>query len=495
MPDSQSERKDRNAALILRSIAFCLGALGGGLVGGLIVAQFAGAFFGNVANLWLYCVAGGALFGGISTCLKASKQIRRQEKMSAVADDLGLDYGTDIDGSDAEDDVEGHLLEMFSTSGHVSVGNMLRKTVGSAVLVVADVSQTRRSSHGSPSRSTTRTSTVAYFESPDLCWPTFTMQPEGKILGFLTSAVGLHDIDFDDYPVFSDKYYLSGHHSGPVRALFGAKLLDYFSDHHGLEVRASENRLVMLRPGEQCEAGRLDDFIHQALQIFGLLMDAIVANKGAIASATPSGDLRSQVEQMPGLMGAVLRGRIVTPEELEAFLKEPAPRRVPANIMRQRIGSGSLMLSFVGGLFAAVGSLLAVYSVFLADGPWNTARVVPLVLGTVFPLVGFPMCIFSLRYRYLNGRLLRLGRVADGMVTKVDKTSVALNNQQQYRASFEFEADGSRHRATVNVYGRQGRKAKKFVENQARVRMLYDPGRPSHVLWADSLLPAFAGPC
>ena len=81
------------------------------------------------------------------------------------------------------------------------------------------------------------------------------------------------------------------------------------------------------------------------------------------------------------------------------------------------------------------------------------------------------------------------------MVTKVDKTSVALNNQQQYRASFEFEADGSRHRATVNVYGRQGRKAKKLVENQARVRMLYDPGRPSHVLWADSLLPAFAGPC
>lgn len=492
MTETQSEREDRNAELILKSISFCVGAVAGAVLGGVLGAMLmsvAHIVFGKVPYLPIYGGLAGALVGGTSSWLKTARQFRREAEMSEAADELGLDYSGGLKSDDAEDEVEEHLREMFSTNGRVSVGNMLRKEMGDASLVVAEVTQIRHSSHGSSSHSTTRVSTVAFFESPDLQWPTFTMQPEGKVLGLLAGMIGLQDIDFDDYPVFSDAYHLSGHHPEAVRALFTDELLQYFSDQHGLEVRASDNRLVMVRPGERCDPAQLESFVQQAMHIFGLLMDAAILNEEAIEAALPKGDFESQAEQMPGLMGEVLRSRLVTPEELESFLNQPPPRRVPANIARQRLGAGSLIMTLAGGIVALVGSGFAIYSIFYAKGPWNDDRIVPLVFGTVFPLLGYPACLLGSRYRYINRRLLRHGRVADGVVTKVESTGFEVDHQAQYRLTVEFQAEATNQQATVNAYGKQGREAKKLAENQAPIRVLYDPRKPTRVLWADGLIP------
>lgn len=267
----------RKVALFVKLGALLFGAVMGAMIGGLILSGFVGAAVGNIAHLSWYCALAGGLVGGFSTYRKAAAHIKRQEQLSEVADDLGLEFSAG-GKSEADRELKVHLQEMLAPDGRTSVGNILRKQVGDAVLVVTDVSQISRSSQGSSSNTNTTVSTVAYFESPDLRWPTFTMQPEGMLRGLFAGIAGLQDIDFDHYPVFSGKYLLSGQDPDAVRALFTTALLDYFTEHHGLEVRASENRLV-LRAKRRCDAEHLEAFIQQAMEIFGLLMDAAVSSE------------------------------------------------------------------------------------------------------------------------------------------------------------------------------------------------------------------------
>ncbi|MBC8868392.1 MAG: hypothetical protein H8E44_03190, partial [Planctomycetes bacterium] len=103
-------------------------------------------------------------------------------------------------------------------------------------------------------------------------------------------------------------------------------------------------------------------------------------------------------------------------------------------------------------------------------------------------LVGLPMCFFSIRYRYINGRLLRHGIVANGIVEEVEKTSVKVNDQQQYRMRFRFETNAGSQVAVCNVYGQLGREARRLAETNEAVRVLYDPRNARRVLWAGSLL-------
>jgi len=488
-PDAQADREERIGGIVIKSVAFFGGALIGALIGGLFLSHFVAAFVEDVAHPALYCALAGGLVGGLSAYRKAAAQIRRQKRMGEVADQLGLEHA-----ADGEEQLEEHLQEMFSGTGNVSVTNVVRRQIGSAQLMIGDLTRTSRRSGSSSSRTRSTTRTFAYFESPDLRWPTFTLQPEGMLVSLFSDLVGVQDIDFDEFPVFSQKYHLSGRRPDRVRCFFTPDLLQYFTDNPGLEVRADENRVALVRPGDPCEPDELEAFIQQATEVFTQLTSAFVASKAVLDAAGPEQtDPQMEAAQLPGLAGMaarrVLAQRVlVTSEELEAFLTAAPPRQIPANIKRQRLGGGSVVAGVLGTVFLVVGSALAVYSAFYAGGPWNDQRIVPLILGIVLPLIGLPMCIFSIRYRHINGRLLRHGIVVNAIVEDVEKTDVRINDQQQYRMRLRFETNAGSQVASCNVYGQRGREARSLAEANEAVRVLYDPRNSRRILWAESLL-------
>lgn len=403
--------------------------------------------------------------------------------MGEVADELGLERA-----DDGGDQLEKHLQEMFSGTGSVSVSNVVRRDIGSAQLMIGDLTRTSRRSGCSSSRSRSTTRTFAYFESPDLRWPTFTLQPEGMLVSLFSDLVGVQDIDFDEFPLFSQKYHLSGRYPDRIRQFFTPDLLQFFTDNTGLEVRGERNGVVLVRPGEPCEPGELEAFIEHATDVFTQLTSAFVASKAALDAAGPvRTDPQTDAAQMPGLAGMIARRVLVTADELDAFLASSPPRRIPPKIKRQRLGGGSVVAGVLGAVFLTVGSALAVYSMFFAEGPWNDDRIVPLILGIVFPLAGFPMCFFSIRYRYINGRLLRHGIVADAIVEAVAKTDVRINDQQQYRMKLRFETNAGRQGVSCNVYGQRGREARNLVETNEPTQVLYDPRKTKRVLWVGML--------
>ncbi len=483
-PDAQTDRQERTAEIVIKSVAFIGGGVMGAFIGGFFVSHFVHAFVGNVPRLGLYCTLGGGLIGGLSTYGKAARQIRRRKRMGEVADQLGLERP-----EDGSDQLEEHLQEMFSGTGSVSVTNVVRREIGSAQLMIGDLTRTSRRSGSSSSRSRSTTRTFAYFESPDLRWPTFTLQPEGMLVSLFSDLVGVQDIDFEEFPPFSQKYHLSGRHPDRIRQFFTPELLQYFTDNTGLEVRGERDGVVLVRPGEPCEPDELEAFVEHATNMFTRLTAAFVASKSALdAAGADRTDPQTDAAQMPGLAGMVARRVLVSSEELDAFLASPPPRRIPAKIKRQRMGGGSVVAGVLGAVFLTIGSALVVYSMFFAEGPWNDDRIVPLILGLVLPLAGLPMCFFSIRYRYINGRLLRNGVLADAIVEDIEKTDVRINDQQQYRMKLRFETNAGSQVASCNVYGQRGREARNLVETNEPTRVLYDPRKTERVLWVGTLV-------
>ncbi|MGE0605840.1 MAG: DUF3592 domain-containing protein [Pirellulales bacterium] len=105
----------------------------------------------------------------------------------------------------------------------------------------------------------------------------------------------------------------------------------------------------------------------------------------------------------------------------------------------------------------------------------------------LFPAIGLTMLGFSLRGRRRQMRLLRNGLFANGQIMAVDATNLTVNNQQRYKVSVAFDAQGLPQTAIYNAYGADVALAQRKLAASEAVGLLYDPARPSRVLLVDSL--------
>ena len=83
----------------------------------------------------------------------------------------------------------------------------------------------------------------------------------------------------------------------------------------------------------------------------------------------------------------------------------------------------------------------------------------------------------------MNNRLL-----LPSVVLAVEKTSVTVNNQQQYRMRVRFDTRMGAQETYCHIYGQRARESRHLAENNGTTRVLYDPSKPRRVLWAESLL-------
>lgn len=70
--------------------------------------------------------------------------------------------------------------------------------------------------------------TVLFIQSKQLGLPQFSMKPE-NFLHTIGGWLGFEDIDFEDYPEFSDNYYLKGDDEEYIRYSLNEQFLKYFT--------------------------------------------------------------------------------------------------------------------------------------------------------------------------------------------------------------------------------------------------------------------------
>lgn len=101
--------------------------------------------------------------------------------------------------------------------------------------------------------------TVFFANSKKLGLPEFIMKPEhfGHKLG---KYLGWDDINFENYPVFSDKYLLKGDDQDFIRHTFNDNVLRFFSNTSGWTVEAANYYLIFYSLDSLVPPNILHDF-------------------------------------------------------------------------------------------------------------------------------------------------------------------------------------------------------------------------------------------
>lgn len=120
--------------------------------------------------------------------------------------------------------------------------------------------------------SVTYRQTVFFMNSKHLALPEFVLKPE-HFGHKLATYLGINDIDFEEYPVFSDKYHLKGDHEAYIRSTFSDSILKFFSKHHGWNCEAANYYLIFYKFNALAHGHEIQNFYDVSKGVYELFKD------------------------------------------------------------------------------------------------------------------------------------------------------------------------------------------------------------------------------
>ena len=80
----------------------------------------------------------------------------------------------------------------------------------------------------------------------------------------------MQDIDFIDYPKFSDKYLLQGNPEESIRKLFNKELIEFFESISELElcVEGGGDQIIIYKLNERIDPKELNKFMDKGMEVF-----------------------------------------------------------------------------------------------------------------------------------------------------------------------------------------------------------------------------------
>jgi len=313
---------------------------------------------------------------------------------------------------------------------------------------------------------------AAYAEAQDLRFPAFNLQPQSALLKLMPSVLGLEAVRVQDAGEFARAYHLSAVNPERTRGLFNAEVAAWFARHPGLRLDSAGRGLLLRGPA-------WESFPRDAAEIFTKLAQA-QRNAPPVSPQDP----RAAAAAMPGFLGRQMRRELVTRADLSAFLAQPLPRKLPANI-RLYCEKRSPQIWFgLGLIFAMVGAFFA-YG-FGRQGDWKG-----ILFGSAFAAIGAPVAFFAGRSRWRWRRLLRRGELASARIERLEDSGWSSSTTGAvWNAYLRYSVRGQQHEATGTISGFGIERARNALEAGKPVSLLYDLADPQRVLLVEDLLNA-----
>lgn len=98
--------------------------------------------------------------------------------------------------------------------------------------------------------------TLLQISDIDIMIPDFALEPEG-LWSKLFESVSGRDIDFDNHPVFSKKYYLRGTDENQVRCFFTETLIQFLENREEMHIECHRNRLIFYKKRDLLEPSEI----------------------------------------------------------------------------------------------------------------------------------------------------------------------------------------------------------------------------------------------
>ncbi len=88
--------------------------------------------------------------------------------------------------------------------------------------------------------------TVVQVSETNVLIPDFDLEPEGLWSKLFESVAG-KDIDFDNHPAFSNKYYLRARNETDVRDFFSEQIIQFLENREEMHIECHRNRLIFYK--------------------------------------------------------------------------------------------------------------------------------------------------------------------------------------------------------------------------------------------------------
>jgi hypothetical protein len=227
--------------------------------------HLAGEEFDRVNVAFIALIVFFALAAVFFVIMYSVQEQQRREQLSRIALRIGMDYSADAD-QELWDRLAGFGL--FSKGFRRKAYNVLHRQIRGIDVTLLDYQYTTRRSK----RHRTSFYTVALFETDRLKLPRFTLHPQ-YFYHQIADALGLGDIDFEEFPEFSESYRLKGDDEARIRRTFDSGALHYFTRHPGLHAEGYGQRLIHYRDKHRVDPKEMESFMQQGLDILDVFME------------------------------------------------------------------------------------------------------------------------------------------------------------------------------------------------------------------------------
>ncbi|MFL2911325.1 MAG: hypothetical protein ACJZ70_12385 [Limisphaerales bacterium] len=196
--------------------------------------------------------------------------LKRTRSLKSKAKELNFPFYTKGDDSLLD---KLKYFYLFSISNRHKIKNMLHQGNDELDIAFFDYSFVIGGgfNDGKPGTGATYATSAVYFCSTKLDLPQFALEPEKK-----HQIEDLQDIDFIDYPKFSDKYLLRGNPEESIRKLFNKELIKFFESISELElsVEGGGDQIIIYNQ-KRIDPKELNKFMDKGMEVFYNLTNAL----------------------------------------------------------------------------------------------------------------------------------------------------------------------------------------------------------------------------
>ncbi|MDO8805984.1 MAG: hypothetical protein Q7R35_16325 [Elusimicrobiota bacterium] len=180
---------------------------------------------------------------------------KRRKDLEQLASSLGLALSPD--GPDVNT-LENTGLEIFRLGYSRKAANLIQLQCRAGVISVFDYRYVTRGGKNSHSHNFT----LALIDCSGCAIPEFELKPESFIYK-IGEAIGFKDIDLPAFPLFSDKYRLTGSDEASVHMFFTPQRAAWFERNLGLRVQGAPGHIVISSRDGQLPVNSWPTFIEE----------------------------------------------------------------------------------------------------------------------------------------------------------------------------------------------------------------------------------------
>ncbi len=180
---------------------------------------------------------------------------KRARDLGELAASMGLQFLPD--GPELNT-LENTGLEIFRLGHSRKAANLVQVQSRAGTVNIFDY----RFTIGHGKGSSTRAYTLALMACSRCSVPVFELKPE-TLLYKIGEAIGFKDIDLPAFPLFSDKYRLTGPDESAVHMFFTPQRAAWFERNLGLRVQGAPGHIVMFKQEAQLPVNSWPDFIEE----------------------------------------------------------------------------------------------------------------------------------------------------------------------------------------------------------------------------------------